>query len=93
MCYKKAKRKDGSLPHRVIFAILCAVNRLFFFSHIPAEDFSAADHAARGYTPFSPLCRILGTHTESVLSGVAVSRLKHDQDDLTDQGNKVEENP
>ena len=84
MCYKKAKRKDGSLPHRVIFAILL---------HIPAELCSAADHAARGYTPFSPLCRILGTHTESVLSGVAVSRLKHDQDDLTDQRNEVEENP
>ena len=87
MCYKKAKRKDGSLPHRVIFAIVCAV------LHIPAELCSAADHAARGYTPFSPLCRILGTHTESVLSGVAVSRLKHDQDDLTDQRNEVEENP
>ena len=40
-----------------------------------------------------PLIGILGTHTESVLSGVAVSRLKHNQDDLTDQGNEVEENP
>ena len=40
-----------------------------------------------------PLIGILGTHTESVLSRVTVSRLKYDQNDLTDQGDQVEEKP